>query len=250
MAMSEAPARLSHLNTDWHMVHEAHQTPSALARAARDRLLERYSGAVRRYLGKALRTPEAVDEVFQEFALRLCRGDLHRANPEQGRFRNFIKTTLYHLIVDYHRRTQTQPGPLPEGAEIPAPDAAELEEMDRVWLIGRRNELLNRAWAALAEIEVQKGTPIYTVLRLKTDRPSLQSEELAQHLRAADGSPMTAAAARQLLHRARERFSGLLLSELIYALGDRDADALEEALMELGMLSYCRIALEKIRHAG
>ena len=36
---------------------------------------------------------EAAAEVFQEFALQLVHGNLRGANPERGRFRNFVKGT-------------------------------------------------------------------------------------------------------------------------------------------------------------
>ena len=66
----------------------------------------------RAYLGRALGDPEAADEVFQEFALRLLRGDLRRADPERGRFRDLVKTAVFHLIVDHRRRQQARPRPL------------------------------------------------------------------------------------------------------------------------------------------
>ena len=46
---------------------------------------------------------DLADEMFQEFALRLVRGDFRNADAARGRFRFFLKTALYHLVVDAQR---------------------------------------------------------------------------------------------------------------------------------------------------
>jgi hypothetical protein len=96
--------RLGEISTLWGLIAEAAgDTPEAV-NAAQQALLERYGGAVRRYLLGALRDPEAADELFQEFALRFVRGDFfHNASPQRGRFRQFVKTSLFNLVVDYQR---------------------------------------------------------------------------------------------------------------------------------------------------
>src|SRR5262249_16687224 len=113
-AMDAENLRLSRLSTPWSLVCLAHHGPADAGNAARQELLERYGGAVRRYLGKALPNQDAADEIFQDFTLHLLRGDLRGANPERGRFRNFEKGTLFHLIADYRKQQQRWPGPLPE----------------------------------------------------------------------------------------------------------------------------------------
>src|SRR5260370_23847891 len=92
--------RLSRISTLWTVVYQAHQGSTDAVSAAQRALLERYSGAIHRYLLGAVRDPEVADDLFQEFALRFLRGDFNRADRERGRFRNFIKTSLFHLIVD------------------------------------------------------------------------------------------------------------------------------------------------------
>src|SRR5437773_603243 len=89
--------RLSRISTPWSLVGRANHGSAEAGQAARGQLAERYGGAVRRYLHKLLLDPDAADEVFQEFALRLVRGDLRGADPKRGRFRNFVKGTLLHL---------------------------------------------------------------------------------------------------------------------------------------------------------
>src|SRR5262245_830099 len=84
MEQDNADQRLSQISTTWSLVGRAHQGPAEAASTARQQLLDRYGDAVRRYLSKLLRNPDAVDEVFQEFAVRLIRGDLRGADPQHG----------------------------------------------------------------------------------------------------------------------------------------------------------------------
>ncbi len=81
----------------WSIVRQAHNPETNDFQQAQRELLNRYGGAVRRYALAALRNEEAADDVFQEFALRFVRGDFGKANPDKGRFRSFVKTTIYHL---------------------------------------------------------------------------------------------------------------------------------------------------------
>jgi hypothetical protein len=209
-------------------------------------LLDRYGEAVRRYLRKLLQDPDAVDELFQEFALRLLKGDLRGANPEHGRFRNFVKGTLFHLIADYRKQQQRWPGPLPgDGSALAAdPQAA---DFDRSFVESWCDHLLARAWAALAEIEAGTGQPCYTVLRFRADHPEMRAPQLAEELTARLGRAFTAAGVRQTLHRGRGKFAALLLDEVANSLKSSTAEQVTEELAELGLLGYCQPALEQRR---
>jgi RNA polymerase sigma-70 factor (ECF subfamily) len=234
--------RLSLIPTLWSLVGRAHQGPAEAVISARQQLLERYRGAVYRYLRKVLHDPDAADEVFQEFALQLVNGDLRGANPQRGRFRNFVRGTLFHLIADYRKQRWQWPGPLPaDGAALA--DEAVGAASDRQFVDSWCDELLARAWAALAEIEARTGQPFYAVLRFRADHPEMRSPRLAEQLSACLGKPLTAAGVRQTLHRARQKFADHLLDEVTQSLDNPTAEQLEEELLELGLLDYCRPAL-------
>jgi RNA polymerase sigma factor (sigma-70 family) len=240
----EIANRLSLISTVWSLVGRAHHAPAGEAIVARQELLERYRGAVRRYLRKLLRDADAADEVFQEFALRLIHGDLRGADRQRGRFRNFVKGVLFHLVADYWKQRREWPGALPaDGAAL----AANLEEMesDRLFVESWCDELLARVWAALAEIDATTGQPFYGVLRFRADHPEMRSPQLAEQLTAQLGRSFTAAGVRQTLHRAREKFASLLLDEVADSLENPRTEQLEEELVELGLLDYCRPALER-----
>jgi RNA polymerase sigma factor (sigma-70 family) len=238
--------RLSLIPTLWSLVYRAHHGPAEAVTSARQQLLERYQGAVRRYLRKVLHDPDAADEVFQEFALQLVHGDLRGADPQRGRFRNYVKGTLFHLIADYRKQRRQWPGPLPDDGAALADDSEEASS-DRQFVESWCDELLARAWAALAETEAGPGQSFYAVLRFRADHPELRSPQMAEQLTARFGRPFTAGSVRQTLHRAREKFGDLLLDDVIHSLGHPTGDELEEELAELGLLDHCRPALERRR---
>src|SRR5262249_10313621 len=163
-----------------------------------------------RYLAKVLGDQDAADEVFQEFALQLLHGELHGANPKRGRFRNFVKGTLFHLIADYRKQRRKWPGPLPADDATLAADPED-KGSDRQFVESWRDELLARAWAALAEMEARTDQPLYAVLRFRADHPDMRSPQMAVQLAAQLDRPFTAVGIRQILHRAREKFAELLL---------------------------------------
>jgi RNA polymerase sigma-70 factor (ECF subfamily) len=237
-------SHLSHITTLWTLVREAHHGAPQEVTTAQRLLLERYSGAIHRYLQGALRNAEAADDLFQEFCLRFLRGDFRRASPERGRFRDYVKTALFHLVVN-HQKRQRPSGPpdVPEPAWTPP----ELTEAEQAFLESWREELLDRAWAGLAEIERRSGQPDHSVLRLRTDEPLLSSAALAEKLGTRLGKSYTINAVRQALHRAREKFTDLLLHEVAVSLEEPSPDALEQELLDLGLLDYCRGALQRRR---
>ena len=230
------------------MVRRAHGDHTVLQSAQRA-LLDRYGGAVRRYALAALRDEDAADEVFQEFALRFVRGDFGNADPERGRFRAFVKTIVYRLIVDYQRRSKKRlrEGPMHSNLAEPEADGDAAPPSDADFHSSWRDELLARCWQRLAEEEERSGKPHHTVLRYRVDHPDLHSPELAAGLTEKLGKPVNAGAARVLLHRARDAFAELLLDEVVQSLAEGSLDEAEEELIDLDLLEYCRPALDRRR---
>ena len=236
-------ARLSKIETVWGIVSQAHAGPAGGASAAQQELLEQYSGAIYRYLLGAVRNPDIADDLIQEFSLRFLRGDFRAADPQRGRFRDFIKTALFHLIVDHQRRQQAHPQPLTEQSAEPPTDRAHDAEL--AFRNSWRDELMHRTWSALAELERSTGQPCHTVLRLRAADPTLSSRQMTEQLAVQVGKPFTIHGARQALHRAREKFSDLLVHEVARTLEDRSQTELEQELIDLELLEYCRPALAR-----
>ena len=77
------------------------------------------------------------------------------------------------------------------------------------------------------------------------ERPDASSTELADELSERLGRTLTGTHLRVWLHRSRETFARLLVSEVEQSLETTSRDALEQELSELELLEYCRGALEK-----
>src|SRR5262245_59280398 len=216
--MDPAPPRLhlSRISTPWTLVRRAHGSSGDCAADALRLLLQRYCGAAYRYLRGALRDEDAALELLQEFVLRFLRGDFRRADPASGRFRDYLRVALIHLVTDYHRERRAQPLPLP--ADIAPRDSPPDEGADSesAFLRSWPDELINRAWGALAEAK-----PTYhAVLVFHAENPEMPSPRVAEQLTARLGKPFTAAHLRVTLQRAREKFAQLLLDEVAHSLED------------------------------
>jgi RNA polymerase sigma-70 factor (ECF subfamily) len=234
---------LSEIQTLWSVVRRAHGDRVSQIRQAQESLLERYGGAARRYLLGALRDEDAADDVYQDFVLRFVRGDFQSADPEKGRFRSFLKTVLYRMIVDRQRARKRNPTPQLPDERIEPAVTDEPPEDDAAFMQSWREELLARAWKALAAEQQTTGKPIHSVLRFRVDHPDLRSPELAAGLSQQLDREISPANVRVMLHRARERFGDLLLDQVAQSLESPGRDELEEELIELQLLEYCRPAL-------
>lgn len=123
------------------------------------------------------KTQDDALDATQEFFLWMLESDLvHRANPERGRFRGFVKTALANFLTDLERKKHTlkQGGarvllPIHGDENSPAPDLADTagqtpeEILDELW----RRELLDRAVSALREeLEAGGKSRYFDVFRL------------------------------------------------------------------------------------
>ncbi len=259
--MNQDDLRLSRIETLWSVVRQANEGSMEKARQAQQTLLERYGGAVRRYLLGALRSEDAADEVFQEFSLKLVSGAFQKADANQGRFRSFLKTTLFHLIIDYQRRGKRD---AIRALPCDTPDRPfcedRLAEEDRAWTRSWREELLAKGWAGLAKIEQSTGTPYYTVLRFRSEHPELRSQEIADQLNARvvareSGGQVQEKVAKQLgsssvrvlIHRAREMLAEQVLDFVFDSIDSASLEECEQELIDLNLLEYCRSALQRRR---
>jgi RNA polymerase sigma factor (sigma-70 family) len=248
MSDLEQPYRISQIHTLWTVVGQAGGDGTTRAiNAAQEQLLERYGKAVYRYLLGAIRDTDVADELYQEFALRFVRGDLAGADPQRGRFRDYLKGVLSHLVGDHYRRKRKQPLALNPDFDPAAAAEEALAESDAAFQESWRNELLGRAWSALAQIEKQSGQPFHTVLQYRAAHPEARSEQMAIELSQQMAKQVNAAWVRQTLHRAREKFAELLLDEVLQTLRTPTMGDLEQELIDIGLIEYCRPALEQMR---
>ncbi len=247
MNSRDSDRRLSRISTLWSLVSLAQHEGGDESRAAQQKLLERYGPAIRVYLLGAARDAEAAEDLWQEFAYRFLHGDMRGIDPQRGRFRDFVKGVLFHLVADYYKKRQKLPRQLASEHPEPAVSCELDAEQEQAFLTSWREELLARTWAALAAADEANGQSFHAVLRFRAEHPELHSDEIAEQLSRSLGKPLTASGVRKTLERARTRFADLMLDEIAQTLSNPTLENLEEELIDLNLLEYCRPALERRR---
>jgi RNA polymerase sigma-70 factor (ECF subfamily) len=232
--------RLSRISTVWTLVFEAHAGRADGSAAAQNALMRRYGRAVHRYLLGALRDVDAAAELAQEFALRFLRGDFRRADPERGRFRDYVRVSLSRLVSEHHRARKRQPAPLPPDAAGPAAEDSDADA-DRAFLASWREELLERSWQALSEA----NRDYYAVLLHRIGDRDCPSARMAEQLSARLGKTVNSPWVRKTLQRARDKFADLLVEEVARSLETAEPGPLQEELKALDLLQYCGSALQR-----
>lgn len=233
--------RLSQIATMWSVVQRAHGSTTSDARFAREQLINRYGSAIRRYLLAALRDVDLADETFQDFSLQLVEGRFQIADPERGRFRNFLKTILFRLVANVHRKRQRDRLVSHDQSHEAVDDAQDAAAFDDSW----RNQLLAAAWESLRQQQLATGKPVYDILKARVENPDASAAELAQQISALISRPVTESHFRVQLHRAREAFSSRLLDEVVNSLNSDEITLVEGELAELRLLEYCRTAFDR-----
>ncbi|MCA9209064.1 MAG: sigma-70 family RNA polymerase sigma factor, partial [Planctomycetales bacterium] len=215
-------------------------------RLAKSELMQRYSGAIYRYLIAILRDEHAADEVFQEFALQLVKGGFHGATPQAGRFRDYVKISLLRLISRYRRAVGQRERVLEALPELEC-DAGLEEAFDEQFNNSCRDELMSRAWDRLKRFERESGQGYFTVLDFRARHPELSSDGAAAELSRPGrlGREISSAAVRKLLQRARVKFAELLIDEVQLSLDDVSDEQLELRLIELKIHRWCEPALRR-----
>ena len=250
-------AELANLATQWSVILRAAQEQGDAAASARCALLLRYHEAVLRYLRAELRDEHVAGQVSSNFAVRILEVDrfLQRADPKRGRFRDYLKTVLRHMVADYHREQQRENKQLEALArhaeEAPEPESLGAEN-DQHFLNCWRQELINWAWQRLEEAERRTGQPYAALLRLQEQQPGLRWRRrrndwlfkwvVPSRRRECVRSPIADGNCSARCWCARRRSLQVDLSD------PEGANRVEEELIDLGLLlSYCKSALDRCR---
>ncbi len=115
--MAEANDRDSNLvppspvfaTTHWSMVLAAGDEPSPHAQAALTRLCQTYWLPVYAFVRKRGHSPEEAQDLTQSFfANFLAKQHVLKANPDRGRFRSFLMTSVENFLRNEYDRTQAQ----------------------------------------------------------------------------------------------------------------------------------------------
>ena len=182
----------------------------------------------------AITRDESVSEdLFQEFVVRVLRGDLCRVSPSKGRFRDYVKSILINLVNDHFRNRHLRTVPLNEQLTATmAPSEDDSEVFEHRW----REEMLRQTWQDMRE----RHPLMYTVMRTHVENVDAPAVEKAKDVADELGTSWTANRFRVCLHRARAKFAQILESKVAATLDDPTDDQLCRELRHLRLLRYCR----------
>ncbi len=220
----DTPQRmLDEISTRWPMIQDPAQ------------FVLRYAPAIEGYLLALVRNPDQVDEIRQDFLLRVLQKGFGTPENVKGRFRNYLKVSIRNAAVSHLRRKTPQQADAAALAQLPGGDVVTGE---KEWLEQWRGCVLERVWEAL-ELHERQHTDnhAFTVLKVYVDFVDDDSEQLAARASERLKKSLGSAAFRKQLSRARRLFARLTVQEIVQTLEDPTPDRIQEELIDLGLLA-------------
>jgi RNA polymerase sigma-70 factor (ECF subfamily) len=223
--MHTLPGRSQFPTTRWTMVVAAGNPDRKESRSALVSLCENYWYPLYAYLRRRGYPAEQAQDLTQEFFIRLLQGRyLNRADPEKGRFRSFILTSLKFFVADEgdrqraHKRGGGTVVPLEfsSGEERyqrePAHDETPERIFERRWALS----VLDRVVERLRDEFMQHGRPehferLKVFLLGQSDAPYAA---LARDMNTSEGALKVA------IHRLRKRYRELFRQEIADTVAD------------------------------
>jgi RNA polymerase sigma factor (sigma-70 family) len=227
--------------TRWTLVVAAGDPQHTEARSALADLCENYWYPLYAYLRRRGYAADAAQDLTQEFFVRVLEGRyLDRADPEKGRFRSFILTSLKFFVADEGDRERALkrgggavvPLEFSSGEERYQREPAHYETPERIferrWALG----LLDRVVERLRNEFVRHGRPehferLKVFLLGQSDAPYA---ELAREMNTSEGALKVA------IHRLRKRYRELFRQEIADTVAD-PADVESELRFLAGVLT-------------
>jgi RNA polymerase sigma-70 factor (ECF subfamily) len=217
--------------TRWSLIAAAaHETP-AHARPALEQLCRAYRPPVLAFIHRSGHGAHDAEDLAQAFFLRfLERGWYTDADPQRGRFRSLLLTSLRRFLVDEHaREVAAKRGGGVQGDES---DIEQLRDMgetpeqafDHAWLgtvLARAMARLQREWMMAG-----KQAQFMQLAPMLVERPDAQSVRKLSDASGKRGNTISVQ-----VHRMRKRLRQLVRLELMQTVGSREA--LEEELRQL-----------------
>ena len=211
--------------TRWTLVLAAGDPSRKEARSALVSLCENYWYPLYAYLRRRGYSPDQAQDLTQEFFVRVLEGRyLDRADPEKGRFRSFILTSLKFFVADEGDRDRAQkrgggtvePLEFPPGEERYQREPAHDETPERIFQRRWALSVIDRVVDKLREEFEHHGRPEHFE-RLKmfllghSDAPYAA---LAREMNTSEGALKVA------IHRLRKRYRELFRQEIADTVAD------------------------------
>jgi RNA polymerase sigma factor (sigma-70 family) len=211
--------------TRWTLVVAAGDPQRKEARSALADLCENYWYPLYAYLRRRGYAPDAAQDLTQEFFVRVLEGRyLDRADPEKGRFRSFILTSLRFFVADQGDRQRAYkrgggalvPLEFSSGEDRFQREPANNETPDRIFERRWALSVLDRVVEKLRSEFVHHGRPEHFE-RLKIfllGQSDAQYAALAKEMNTSEGALKVA------IHRLRKRYRELFRQEIADTVAD------------------------------
>jgi len=211
--------------TRWTLVVAAANPQRKGARSALVSLCECYWYPLYAYLRRRGYPPDEAQDLTQEFFIRVLEGRyLDRADPEKGRFRSFLLTSLKFFVADEEDRRRAQkrgggavlPLELSSGEDRYQREPAHDETPERIFERRSALSVLDRVVERLRKEFVQHGRPehferLKMFLLGKADAPYAA---LAREMNTSERALKVA------IHRLRKRYRELFRQEIADTVAD------------------------------
>ena len=216
---------LDEISTRWPMIHDPAQ------------FVLRYAPAIEGYLTALIRDPDQVDEVRQDFLLRVLQKGFGPEGNVKGRFRNYLKASVRNAALTHLRRKT--PGQADSAILAQVADESDVPSIEKEWLDQWRRCVLEKAWEGLELYERQnRDNHAYTVLKIYVEHHATEdSEQLAVRASKRLKKSLRGDAFRKQLSRARRLFAKLTAQEVVQTIESPTRQRVEEELIDLGLFT-------------
>jgi RNA polymerase sigma factor (sigma-70 family) len=224
-AMHTLPGSSQFPTTRWTLVVAAGDPQRKDARSALVSLCENYWYPLYAYLRRRGYAPDQAQDLTQEFFMRVLEGRyLDRADPEKGRFRSFILTSLKFFVADEQDRQRAQKRgggaivslEFSSGEERYQREPGHYETPDRIFERRWALSMLERVMERLRDEFVQHGRP-ENFERMKLfllGQSEAPYADLAREMNTSEGALKVA------IHRLRKRYRELFRQEIADTVAD------------------------------
>jgi hypothetical protein len=215
-------------STQWSLVDRAAAGDTHVRRRALGDLLKRYLPALRAHLVLKKRIDqERADDLLQGFITNkvLEQGLIARADPDKGRFRALLVTSLNHYVIDVYRHQSGTPPAFSLNESDRTPPMGDSESPSEVFDVAWARELLSEVLRRMrAECEQSRRHDIWGIFECRILGPILDNKATLpyEQLVARFGFRSPTQAANALV-TAKRMFTRILRTVVAEYAGDESA---------------------------